>query len=660
MLLTAGSQPGMIGELSELDRRPEATVILTEGTPDLLALHSIIAAAGQTQNYILLTNSNGTDQNPFPWIAKRLANRNVIIIRDADEPGESGATKWTAALVESAATVRNPKLPYPITADHGPDLRDWLNEQISISRNDLSSVFPLFLAWLDSSPVISKAEALAAAASISLEEHEDDPHRLARLFLERHAWHREHGQTLRWWRSEWWRWTGRKYQKIPTEEIRAEITAAVKVEFDRCCQLAIEKYEAWKSSPVYSPDQDKGPPKPRKVVASLVTNTIGALQGMSVIPESTDQLTWIEDNKPTRQRSYIALKNGILDVDKLLSLVSGNITNQEECLIPHSPKWFSPVCLPYDFDPAADCPKWNAFIEHNLELDPERIKLLQEWAGYCLLPDTSQQKFVMLEGEGSNGKSVFCAALEAMLGSENVSHVPLDLFGQRFALTQTLGKLANIVADCGEIEKVAEGYLKQFTSGDGMFFDRKGIAGLEAVPTARMMIAVNNRPRFSDRSAGLWRRMILIPWRVQITEDQKIFGMDKTWFWEQTGELPGILRWALIGLHRLRQQKRFTQSALCMTALDDYRSESNPAREFLIENCDVNEFFSIITQDLYAAYKKWCVEHGYHPLGERTFGKEVMRVYPLVTKKRLREDGNRFYEYSGIGLKAEDSQQTFT
>ena len=70
-------------------------------------------------------------------------------------------------------------------------------------------------------------------------------------------------------------------------------------------------------------------------------------------------------------------------------------------------------------------------------------------------------------------------------------------------LTQTIGKLLNVAADCGEIDRIAEGLLKSFTSGEKMFFDRKGINGVNCLPTARRMIGTNNRPRFADKSNGI-------------------------------------------------------------------------------------------------------------------------------------------------------------
>jgi putative DNA primase/helicase len=403
--------------------------------------------------------------------------------------------------------------------------------------------------------------------------------------------------------------------------------------------------------------EDELPPQVQKVTKTLVTNTIDAMASMTVISSSTDQMTWI-GNSGRERRPYVALQNGILDLEK--ALADNEDDDESTCMVPHSPDWFSSICLPYSFDLHAECPRWEAFLEKNLEMDPERIKVLQEWAGYLLLPDTGEQKFLVLEGEGSNGKSVYCAAMTAMLGADNCSHIPLELFADRFAKTQTLGKLVNISADVGELDKVAEGYLKSFTSGDVMYFDRKGVPGVDCTPTARLMLACNNRPRFSDRSSGVWRRMLLIPWRIEITRAERIRNMDKPWWWEQSGELPGIFNWALLGLHRLRQQTGFSDSSLSTEALEDYRLESNPARAFLkehLEECNselTDNPKGIRSQYLYRLYKAWAENGNYRPLGERVFGKEVKRTFPTCGHHRGGVRSDRYWFYQNIKFISEE------
>jgi P4 family phage/plasmid primase-like protien len=466
----------------------------------------------------------------------------------------------------------------------------------------------------------------------------DDPYRLARLYV-KESGTVDGALTLRYWKEQWWRWSEGSYRLLGTEELRARVWTHIEDEFQRANIKQLKDRSAL---------QELGQvprghaPTAQKVTNALVSNVLGALASLCLVSGDIEQPAWLLGQGESEQRSYVGMKNGLLRLDDLLE-------GKKEVLEAHSPAWFSRVCLTYHFDPDADCPKWKAFLDRNLEGDQERIALLQEWFGYCLTADTSQQRFLMLWGEGSNGKSVVCAALTAVLGDGNVSHVPLENFGERFALAGTLGKLANIASEVGEIDKVAEGQLKQFTSGDRMTFDRKGIAPVEAMPTARLVLATNNLPRFSDRSGGIWRRLLLLPFQVEIGADERVPGMDKPAWWVASGELPGIFNWAVEGLRRLNKQGRFTEAKLSQEALEQHRTDCNSARAFLKENC-FEATTAVATERLYERYQEWCKRNGYQSFGEKTFGKEVVRVFPKVRKRKLGSRTGRQNFYQGLAI----------
>jgi len=461
-----------------------------------------------------------------------------------------------------------------------------------------------------------------AAGQVATAEAIDDPHRLARLNLDRYASSTE-GRTLCFWRDEWYVWKRNRYRKISESEFRAKLALSVKQEFDRA-------YAAQETDDV------------RKVTGGLISNVMQATSSCVCLSSEIEFGTWLDDRS---RRPYVSMTNGILDIDAVLA---GR--EESECLLPHSPRWFSLVSVPYAFnaDAGSSPARWLTYLDRVLESDQERIAILQEWAGYLLLPDTGQQRFLVCEGDGANGKSVYAAAMTAMLGGENVSNVQLEVFGDRFSRTDTLGKLANICGDVGEIDRVSEGYVKSFTSGDRMYFDRKGVSGLNVVPTARLMLACNSRPRFSDRSDGVWRRMILMPFRVQIQEEERITGMDKAEWWEASGELPGIFNWALLGLARLRQQGRFSRSRLVEQAREEYRAEMNPARMFLVDNLEHSQSGCIASRLLYKIYESWIKENGYRPLSERQFGKEITRCFP--TSARTQKGGRQNREWCYLGI----------
>lgn len=587
----------------------------TEGPSDLLAIIPFLQPGEGA-----FCNPSGAGENPlnFAWLLDWLAGKQVVVIHDRDKAGVDGALGntskskqgWAPWAAERAAEVRNVDLPFPLVESHGKDFRDW------VSGGGTADGFK---------SLINSAKVIKKAGSFFVED-DDDPHRLARVNLENYQV--KHGRKLVYWRDEWYRWKDGKYAKIELTELRAKVSNAIRSEFEQLWPGKLQKYLNWKSSDQYSEFRDKGPPSVQKVTRNLVSNVIGAMEGMCAISGTIEMPSWIPDRS---RPHYVAMGNGILD----LELVCDG-KPMEEFLLPHSPNWFSTFQLRYNYSKDAGCPKWLAYLEFVMGGDRDRIAILQEWAGYLLTSANDHQKFMAFEGEGQNGKTVYFAAIRAMLGEENVSSVALENFDGRFDLADTLGKAANISADVGDIDFVAEGMLKQFTGGDTMQFDRKNRQPISARPTAKLMLSWNKRPRFRDRSKGLWRRMILVPFQVPITAEKRVMGMDNPQWWIDSGEAPGILRWAIVGLDRLKTNRAFTSSDICNQMIEDYQQDTNPAKEFLMDHCEFidNEDYVIECTWLYKLYSMWCIANGNRPLANNSFGKEIVKIFPGVIRCR--------------------------
>ena len=138
-----------------------------------------------------------------------------------------------------------------------------------------------------------------------------------------------------------------------------------------------------------------------------------------------------------------------------------------------------------------------------------------------LLPATWLQKFLLLLGDGATGKSVTCEALTGLLGSGNVASVPIEQLRNPHALVGTLGKLVNISTEFERIDSETEGLFKCLVGGDRMSFNPKYKPIFSAVPTARIVVASNGLPHFRDRSSGIYRRMVVLPFSVVIPEAER-------------------------------------------------------------------------------------------------------------------------------------------
>lgn len=683
----------------EIDGLDREIVWKTEGPTDMLAVYSLEIPEG----HMAVCNVFGAGENPAPsdgskqFILEFFRGKIVYVCHDCDLAGQDGATRcekgangalklgWAPAIATVAAEVRNVVLPYEITPSHGKDLRDYAKDRIEFHKSHgLSDSLARRATYQDlldlaaKSPIIANPSPEGSMIVAQLppeeiegqlegvqgdEDHEDteeevqfvleavdDPHRLARVNLE--LYRGSVGRELRYWKGSFYIWKTTHYIQAETEYIKSRLNQSIKQEFDRAWQSETEAYEEWKKSDKYDESRDKGPPVCRRVTTHLVNNVLEATKSMVTIPGSVDMPCWLENRSNPH---LLGMQNGLLDLGTLVYQISQGVDPTkivDELLLEHSPNWFSTVSLNYEYVPNAHCEKWTSYIEMAMEGDEERIAVLQEWAGYLLTATDDMQKFLCLEGDGGNGKTVFLAGLEAMIGSKNVSHVPLECFSRPFDLASTIGKVANIVGDIGEIDAVAEGVLKRYTGGDAMHFDRKGIGAIDIRPSAKLMFAWNNRPNFRDRTDGVWRRMILVPFEFKVPKDQRVTGMDRPEWWIEQGEAPGILNWAIGGLYRLRVNREFTMSMKCLAAVDDYRREANPAGEFIDESLEFSNFeaeqFWNSSEDIYAAYVDWSRKLGMYPLGSVKFFKELKKKFPNARKTRARDGIGRKYGYEGV------------
>jgi hypothetical protein len=122
--LVAGSVESWIwaGTIDLLHRAH--TIIKVEGVTDALALH----AMGLPSGWVLLTNACGAGSaNPKKLDFAFAKGKRVVVVGDADKPGQDGARKFAAAFYTAGAReLRLVQLFKEIAPDHGRDLRDWI------------------------------------------------------------------------------------------------------------------------------------------------------------------------------------------------------------------------------------------------------------------------------------------------------------------------------------------------------------------------------------------------------------------------------------------------------------------------------------------------------------------------------------------------------
>ena len=137
-----------------------------------------------------------------------------------------------------------------------------------------------------------------------------------------------------------------------------------------------------------------------------------------------------------------------------------------------------------------------------------------------------------------------------------------------------------------------------------------------------------------------------MPFLNIVDESKAIKGMDSPKYWRD--EAPGICNWALVGLHRLLQNNRFTKSEVCDQVSRSYRTESSPVATFLSECVESRPSSYIPSSDLYERYASWSRKNGYDRISDvRVLGKEVESMFGSIRNRMSTPGRPRVYQNIG-------------
>jgi putative DNA primase/helicase len=386
----------------------------------------------------------------------------------------------------------------------------------------------------------------------------------------------------------------------------------------------------------------------KKVTCSLRSNVNQALESICYLPSEVKQPCWLGDSAPFDMSQAFALKNGLLDLSAA--------TSQAVKLHPPTPLFFSTNGVDYEYNQGARCDHWLKFQESVWGDDPESIATLQEWFGYCLTPETGQQKLVMMIGPKRSGKGTIADVLSQVVGSSNVAAPTLSSLPGQFGLWPLIGKSLAIIGDArlsGRVDSVSVvERLLSITGEDLQNVDRKHLTPLIGIRLPiRFLILSNELPNLHDASGAIMSRVLLF----KMT--RSFYGKeDRSLRQKLAGELPGILNWAIEGRKRLHDRGHFVEPQSSRELVNDLSRIASPVDEFVSECCIVGPEFSVAAKTLYANWKEWCHEHGRdHPGSDATFGKNIRAAVPSLQRvKRATAPGSqtRSWMYMGIGLKS--------
>jgi putative DNA primase/helicase len=294
--------------------------------------------------------------------------------------------------------------------------------------------------------------------------------------------------------------------------------------------------------------------------------------------------------------------------------------------------------------------EWLEFLDSILPDDREQIELIQEWFGYCLTPDTSQQKALLLLGPPRSGKGTIARVLTRLLGVANVAGPTLSSLGGPFGLWTLVGKMLAIVSDArlsGRTDQaIVTERLLSITGEDFLTIDRKMIHPVTLRLISRVMVLSNELPKLADSSGALSNRFLIT------SLERSFLGEEDTGLEDRLmAELPGILLWSIAGWRRLKARGRFIQPSAGEEIRRELNDLASPIGAFIRDLCRVNVGASETVVDLYEAWLAWCASQGRHATTEKNvFGRDLRAAIPGVTTRQKRDGELVARRFEGVGL----------
>jgi P4 family phage/plasmid primase-like protien len=301
------------------------------------------------------------------------------------------------------------------------------------------------------------------------------------------------------------------------------------------------------------------------------------------------------------------------------------------------------------FVPGARCPTWERFMDQVMIGDRELVEFIQMSLGYSLTGKTDQQVFWFLYGTGSNGKGAFIRLLEKLFGgymrkaskSIMVKQVNLNPLA---SLAELPGVRMLFGTEVGEGDTLNEELVKEITGQDTVTAEAKYCAPFEFRPLCKLWITGNHKLIIRGMDHGIWRRVLAIPFLLQIGANETDSGIEK----RMEAELSGILNWCLEGLRMLNERGgKLTELVpeKIKMAVAEYREDSDLLGDFVKDHLEPLIGFKVRKADVYSKYVKWCEEEGIKkPMSNKSLSRKLK-------DRGMTEDQNKMWV--GYRLKTE-------
>lgn len=339
----------------------------------------------------------------------------------------------------------------------------------------------------------------------------------------------------------------------------------------------------------------------------------------------------------------------------LVNCFNGIIDLKSGKLLPHDKKYMISKNTHTECDLINEPKRWKQFLLEIFGGNQEMVDFIQVALGYTLTGDTKEQCFFQCYGDGANGKSVFFDIVYSIFGdyglnSQIESFLSKGNFsaGANSEIARMNGARFIRTNEPNDNSRLNEGLVKQLVGGDittARFLYGKEF---EFKPVFKLWIATNYKLVVRGTDKGIWRRMMVIPFKQTFEGKNK----DKSLTEKLLKETPqilgwvvkGCLKWQLEGLNPAKEIEKETAS---------YKQEMDVVLKFINDCILKDDCKREKASEVFKEYKIWAKQSNeWDGMTQAKFGIEMGKRFE---KKNI----NGYVYYLGVCLKKNDESYVF-
>lgn len=324
----------------------------------------------------------------------------------------------------------------------------------------------------------------------------------------------------------------------------------------------------------------------------------------------------------------VIVLNGILNVKTLE-------------LEPYNPKKIFFNKMPVNYNITKQCPKIEEFLKQVLAKE-EDIQIFYELAGFGLLDEYKYEKAFMMHGDGRNGKGKTIELLKRLFGVDSCCSIQLSaLKSEDFDVSELFGKRLNLAGDIGNQDLKETNMFKSLTGRDLVSAKRKFLKNIHFQNNAKFVFACNELPMVYDLTKGFWDRWILLDFPYTfVTQEEYDKSEDKSKLKIKDDdiinkistpeEMSGLLNQAILGLNRLLENKKFSNTKGSEEVKSTWIRKSNSFIAFCWDSIRDEYDGRITKKQLRKKYSEYCKQHKISPKSEFVVKKVLQENYGAI------------------------------